>query len=72
MAAAEKAAAVRKFVIYARFPIASVQQTEGGSWHVELRDLRIPANSTSWENLAAAVDLNAALQIQNEEIRFAH
>lgn len=72
LAAAEKAAAVRKFVIYARFPIASVQQTEGGSWHVELRDLRIPANSTSWENLAAAVDLNAALQIQNEEIRFAH
>ena len=72
LAAAEKAAAVRKFVIYARFPIASVQQTEGGSWHVELRDLRIPANSASWENLAAAVDLNAALQIQNEEIRFVH
>ena len=72
LAAAEKAAAIRAFVAYARFPIASVQQTEGGGWHVELRDLRIPANSASWENLAATVDLNDALQIRSEEIRFAH
>jgi inner membrane protein len=72
LAAAEKADAVRAFVTYARFPIASVQQTEGGGWHVELRDLRVPANSRSWENLAAAVDLNDALQIRDEEIHFVH
>lgn len=72
LAAAEKAAAIRAFVAYARFPIASVQQSEGGGWHVELRDLRIPANSTSWENLEAVVDLDAATQLRNEEIRFAH
>jgi len=72
LAAAEKAAAIRAFVDYARFPIAGVQQTEGGGWQVELRDLRIPANSTSWENLEAEVDLDAATQLRNEEIRFAH
>jgi inner membrane protein len=72
LAAAEKAATIRAFVAYARFPIASVQQMDGGGWHVELRDLRIPAISSSWENLAAAVDLNYALQIRDEEIRFVH
>jgi membrane-bound metal-dependent hydrolase YbcI (DUF457 family) len=72
LAAAEKAAAIRAFVAYARFPIASVQQSEAGGWHVELRDLRIPANSTTWENLQAEVDLDAALQLRSEEIRFAH
>ena len=72
LAAAEKAAAVRAFVQFARFPIASVQQTDAGGWHVELRDLRIPSTSTSWENLVADVDLDAAMQIQDEDIRFAH
>ena len=72
LAAAEHAAAIREFVAYARFPIASVQSTDAGGWHVELRDLRIPANSTSWENIIAAVDLSATMQIQKEEIRFAH
>ena len=72
LAAAEKSSAVRAFVQYARFPIASVQQTDSAAWHVELRDLRIPATSTSWENLTAAVDISAAMQIQTEEIRFAH
>jgi membrane-bound metal-dependent hydrolase YbcI (DUF457 family) len=72
LAAAEKAVAIRALVAYARFPIASVQQSEAGGWHVELRDLRIPANSTSWENLQAEVDLDAALHLRSEEIRFAH
>ncbi len=72
LAAAEKASAVRAFVQYARIPIASVQQTDSGGWHVELRDLRIPASNTSWENAVASVDINSAMQIQTEEIRFAH
>jgi len=72
LAAAEKSSAVRAFVQYARFPIASVQQTDSGAWHVELRDLRIPASNTSWENLTASVDISPTMQIQSEEIRFAH
>lgn len=69
LAAAEKAATIREFVNYARFPIASVQQTDSG-WHIELRDLRIPANSKSLENLKAIVEVDAQMQIRNEEIRF--
>jgi membrane-bound metal-dependent hydrolase YbcI (DUF457 family) len=72
LAAAENAAAVREFVAYARFPLASVNQTDFGGWHIELRDLRLPADSRSWDNVVAAVDVNAALQIQDEQIRFAH
>ena len=72
LAAAEKSATVRAFVSYSRFPLANVQQTDSGAWHVELRDLRIPAPSTSWENLTAAVDISPTMQIQTEEIRFAH
>ncbi|HUJ83344.1 MAG TPA: metal-dependent hydrolase [Candidatus Acidoferrales bacterium] len=72
LAAAEKASAVRAFLQYARFPIASVQQTDSSSWHVELRDLRIPATSTTWDNAVAAVDITPTMQIQDEEIRFAH
>ncbi len=69
LAAAEKAATIREFVNYARFPIASVQQTDSG-WQIELRDLRIPANSKSLENLKAIVEVDAQMQIRNEEIRF--
>jgi inner membrane protein len=72
LAAAEKASAIRAFVTYARFPIASVQQTDSGGWHIELRDLRIPGNSTSWENMQAEVELDAAMQLRSEEVRFAH
>lgn len=71
LAAAEKSRAIRSFVSYARFPIANVQQTDAG-WHVELRDLRLRADSRSWENLAAAVEIDAKMQIHNEEIRFVH
>lgn len=69
LAAAEKSAAIREFVNYARFPIASVQQTDSG-WQIELRDLRIPTNSKSLENLKAAVELDRQMQIRNEEISF--
>jgi membrane-bound metal-dependent hydrolase YbcI (DUF457 family) len=72
LAAAEKSSAVRAFLQYARFPIASVQQTDSSTWHVELRDLRIPASNTSWENVVATVDITPTMQIQAEEIRFAH
>jgi inner membrane protein len=69
LGAAEKAEAVREFVTYSRFPIASVQQTDSG-WEVRLRDLRIPANSKSLENLEAVVDVDSGMQIRSEEIRF--
>jgi membrane-bound metal-dependent hydrolase YbcI (DUF457 family) len=69
LAAAEKVPAIREFVSYARFPIASVQQTDSG-WQITLRDLRIPANSKSLENMELVVDVDSAMQIRNEEIRF--
>lgn len=71
LAAAEKSRAIHSFISYARFPLANVQQTDSG-WHIELRDLRLRADSTSWENLAASVDIDTKMQPHNEEIRFVH
>ncbi|HXW17673.1 MAG TPA: metal-dependent hydrolase [Candidatus Acidoferrales bacterium] len=67
--AARRTAIARRFLAYARFPLASIEPRED-SFHFELRDLRLPADSTSHENLIAVVDLDSRLSVLREELRF--
>jgi membrane-bound metal-dependent hydrolase YbcI (DUF457 family) len=70
LTAAEKTAAVERFLTYARFPIASVQRQEAG-YRFEVRDLRFASNDTEPANVFVRVDFNSDLQIRGEAFRFA-
>jgi inner membrane protein len=67
--AARRTAIARRFLAYARFPLAALEPRED-SFHFELRDLRFPADSTSHENLIAVVDLDSQFRVLHEELRF--
>ena len=62
--------AARRFLVYARFPLAGVSRVEDG-YRFELRDLRFPVSDTSVENIVARVDFDSSLRIVREEICFA-
>jgi inner membrane protein len=68
--AAQKTTTARRFLTYAKFPIASIEKREEG-FHFELRDLRFPADATTHDNLIAVVDLDTPLQVVKQEINFA-
>lgn len=68
--AAEKTPAAAEFLTYARFPMASVARLEAG-YRVELTDLRFASGDTEPANVFVRVDLDSALQVRHEEIRFA-
>jgi inner membrane protein len=68
--AGQQTAAARRFLGYARFPLASVSRIEDG-YRFELRDLRFPASDTSAENMIVRVDFDSSLRAVRQEIRFA-
>lgn len=68
--AAEKSTAAKRFLQYARFPLANLQQAQFGTV-VNFRDLRFEAADASAENIVAVVELNGELQIQKEEFHYA-
>ncbi len=70
LSAAQQSAVAVRFLTYAKFPLATIQQEADGG-HFELRDLRFPSDSTGNDNLVAVVDLDAQLHITRQEIRFA-
>jgi len=68
--AGQQTAAARRFLGYARFPLASVSRIEDG-YSFELRDLRFPASDTSAENMIVRVDFDSSLRAVRQEIRYA-
>ncbi len=68
--AGQQTAAARRFLGYARFPLASVSRLEEG-YRFELRDLRFPASDTSAENMIVRVDFDSSLREVRQEIRYA-
>jgi len=68
--AAQKTSIAERFIHYARFPIASIEKTEYG-YHVEIRDLRFPANSSGWDDIIAVVDMDPELRVQIDQLQFA-
>ena len=67
--AGERSSTSKTFLLYARFPFASVHRFQDG-YQFELRDLRFPVGDSSLENIFVRVDLNGKLQIQQEEFRY--
>ncbi|MGB9405202.1 MAG: metal-dependent hydrolase [Candidatus Acidiferrales bacterium] len=68
--AAQKTLVARRFLAYAKFPLASLEPREDG-FHFELRDLRFPAGSASNDNIVAVIDLDSQLRVLRERFRFA-
>jgi hypothetical protein len=67
---AEKSRVAKRFLRYARFPLASLQETQSGPV-VNFRDLRFEAADRNVENIIAVVELSEGLRIRQEDFRFA-
>jgi inner membrane protein len=67
--AGELTASARKFLDYARFPLASVYPLENGS-RFEIHDLQFAPDDTSPANIFVRVDFDSSLRIKREEFRF--
>lgn len=68
--AGQQTPVARRFLVYARFPLASVSRIEDG-YRFELRDLRFPTSDTSAENMIVRVDFDSILRAVREETRYA-
>jgi inner membrane protein len=68
--AAQNTETARRFVAYARFPLAAVNASDAG-YHISIRDLRFAANDSSPHNIIATVDLNPDLKVIRQELLFA-
>jgi inner membrane protein len=66
--AGQKTAVAKAFLVYARFPLATVSAREDG-YRFELRDLRFPADDPSPENILCRVDFDSGLRIKHQEFR---
>jgi membrane-bound metal-dependent hydrolase YbcI (DUF457 family) len=70
LAAAERSATARKFLLYAKVPFARVQPLEAG-YRVELRDLSFPDEDEEPANVFARIDFNSKFEIAREGLFFA-
>jgi len=68
--AGQNAATARRFLSYARFPLASVVRPEEG-YRFELRDIRFAESDSSPANIILRVEMLGDLRIVSEEFRFA-
>ncbi len=68
--AGQRTAAAAQFLVYARFPLASVERIEDG-YRFEIHDLRFASNDMSPANMFVRVDFNASLDIRREGFQFA-
>jgi inner membrane protein len=70
LAAGEKSASARKFLLYAKVPFARVQPLEAG-YRVEVHDLRFADGDDEPANIFVRVDFNSTMQITHEGFYFA-
>jgi membrane-bound metal-dependent hydrolase YbcI (DUF457 family) len=69
--ALEKAQATvvaKRFLKYARFPLASTTRVEDG-YRVEIHDLRFASDETNLDDIYVRVDLDSSLRITRQEFR---
>ncbi|HEV2491033.1 MAG TPA: metal-dependent hydrolase [Candidatus Acidoferrales bacterium] len=69
--AARRAPLARRFLAYARFPMAEVENLDSG-YRVTMRDMRFPAQSDAAGNMIAVIELDQRLAVRDEKIQFAH
>lgn len=68
--AARGARLARRFLRYARFPLANLENTEDG-YRVTMRDLRFPDDASTPDDLIVVIDLNKDLTVRKQKIEFA-
>ena len=68
--AAQATASAKKFLAYARFPLANVTHLEDG-FRFELRDMQFASSDTSPADIFVRVDLDSSLRVREEAFRFA-
>jgi hypothetical protein len=68
--AAENTAAARRFLRYAKFPLAAVARREAG-YRVQIRDLRFAPSDAGANNIVVRVDLDSEARVTSQELRFA-
>jgi membrane-bound metal-dependent hydrolase YbcI (DUF457 family) len=68
LAAAEATRSARRFLRFARFPLASLDRTEDG-WHFELRDLRFTFESAALPALVVVIELDQDNQPSSEKTK---
>jgi membrane-bound metal-dependent hydrolase YbcI (DUF457 family) len=69
--AAQMTETAKKFLTYARFPIATGGPEHNG-YRFVLRDLRFPLNDTSPDNVVAVVELSTTLAETQQELLYAN
>ncbi len=62
--------AAKRFLSYARFPLATVDRLEDG-YRFELRDLRFAPGDNSANNIIVRIDFDSTMQINGRQFRFA-
>jgi len=68
--AAESTAPARRFLRYAKFPLASVGPREAG-YRVEIRDLRFASGDTGADNIVVRIDLDSGARVTGQRLLFA-
>jgi membrane-bound metal-dependent hydrolase YbcI (DUF457 family) len=69
--AAQSTNSAKRFLRYARFPLATMQRNDDGFVFV-LRDMRFAANDMSLDNIVVRVELDSGLHVIHEDFRFSH
>jgi len=67
---AEHTDAARRFLRYAKFPLAMVARREDG-YRVEIRDLRFASGDRGADNIVVRVDLDSGERVAEQGLRFA-
>ena len=68
--AAQATTSAKKFLAYARFPLANVTHLEDG-FRFELRDMQFASGDSSPADIFVRVDLDSSLRVREEGFRFA-
>ena len=69
--AARRSTLARRFLAYAQFPIAEVEELDSGH-RVTLRDMRFPSQSDATGNLTAIIELDQQYEVRDARIEFTH
>lgn len=68
--AAQRTAIARRFLAYARFPLASVEPSDAG-YRVSIRDLRFALDDSSPDNIVAVVELDPNAKVITQKLAYA-
>jgi membrane-bound metal-dependent hydrolase YbcI (DUF457 family) len=71
LGAAQNTETAKHFLAYARFPLATLEQSDSG-YRFSMRDLRFAVNDAGPENIFAVMELDPRLNAVSQELLYAH